>query len=611
MTSPCRLIPTATKQQIVRAIRLFVITILFTLQAYVECLAQTAPSRYWVQFTDKNSTPYTIGNPGAFLSQKAIDRRTNQGISIITNDLPVDPNYVAGVVNIGVTLINKSKWFNAITIYTSDSSKLDSIISLPFVMQLDTVGKHKNWLVNDPHKIQPLESKWEMESMSFKSMSLSAAAYIDYGNAYDQIAMLKGDILHSQGFRGEGMTIAILDAGFKNANTNQAFDSTMAGNQILKTWDFVSGNDSVYDNGPHGLWVFSIIAANIPGYMVGTAPKANYLLLRTEDTGSEYSIEEDNWVAGAEFADSAGADILTTSLGYTVFNDPTQDHTYLDMDGNTTRISIGSDIAASKGMLVVTAAGNKGSSSWNYIVAPADADSVLSIGAVDVNQNYASFSSVGPTSDGRLKPNVVSMGSGTITITDGGGLQSGGGTSFAAPLISGMAACLWQANPGATSMEVFNAIEMSSSQYSNPDYELGYGIPNFSLANLILAGKGLDVDSDNDGIPDLSDYCPGTLYNAVVDAYGCKINFTARGFMDLLSNPLADNSSFVFYAEISETVVLQLFDLSGKLAFSQEISLTGENYNIINLELGNLAQGLYVVQVSSQFSTFKRKIFKQ
>ena len=593
-----------------RAIHLLFLTVLLTTLSYLECLSQTAPSRYWVQFTDKNSTPFTLGNPGAFLSQKAIDRRTQQGIAILNEDLPIDPNYIAGVVNIGVTLINKSKWFNAITIYTSDSSLLDSILNLPYVVQLDTVGKHKNLKVNDPHIIQPLESKWKSESMSLKSTPVLAAANTDYGSAYDQIAMLKGDILHSQGFKGEGMTIAVLDAGFKNANTNQAFDSAMAGNQILETWDFVSGNDSVYDNGAHGLWVFSIIAANIPGSMVGTAPKANYLLLRTEDTGSEYSIEEDNWVAGAEFADSAGADILSTSLGYTVFNNSTQDHTYLDMDGNTTRISIGSDIAASKGMLVVSAAGNKGGSSWNYIVAPADADSVLSIGAVDVNESYASFSSVGPTSDGRLKPNVVSMGSGT-TIMDTGGLKTGGGTSFAAPLISGMAACLWQANPSATNMEVFNAIELSASQYACPDYQLGHGIPNFSLANLILSSTGLDADTDNDGVPDASDCCRGTPYPAVVNAIGCPINFTVDDFVSLLPNPLADKASFVYYAERTETIVVELIDISGKKVFEREIPLSGENYNIIDLSLSNISQGLYVFKVRSEFNSSRRKIFKQ
>jgi len=592
-------------------VRFLIAALFLSIAGLPVSLSQTAPSRYWVQFTDKNSTPYTINNPAAFLSQKSIDRRTNQGISIQVNDLPVDPAYIAAVVNIGVALLNKSRWFNAITVYTTDSSKLDSIISLPFVTRLDTVGKHKNPLLDNPQKAVPIDSKWKLESTSLNKVSLTAAGYTDYGSAYDQVAMLKGDIIHSQGYRGEGMTIAILDAGFKNANTNPAFDGVMADNRIIETWDFVSGNDSVYDNGPHGLWVFSIIAANIPGSLVGTAPKANYLLLRTEDTGSEYAIEEDNWVAGAEFADSAGADILSTSLGYTVFNDSIQDHTYLDMDGNTTRISIGSDIAASKGMLVVTAAGNKGSSSWNYIVAPADADSVLSIGAVDVNRNYASFSSVGPTSDGRVKPNVSSMGAGAVTITDAGGLQSGSGTSFAAPLISGMAACLWQANPTATSMEVLKAIEESSSQFSNPDNQLGYGIPNFSLANLLLSGLNVESDTDNDGIPDLVDYCPGTPYPAVVDAYGCPIKFTVDNFVNLLPNPLAGNSSFVYYAEITEAIVLELIDMGGKKVHVQEIALTGKSYNVINLSIPNLSQGLYVIVVSSALNSSRRKIFRQ
>ncbi|PCH67519.1 MAG: hypothetical protein COC01_05530, partial [Bacteroidetes bacterium] len=354
--------------------------------------------KYWVHLTDKNSSSYSIHTPRQFLSPRAIARRSNQNIPIKVNDLPVSMLYIDSIKSSGVQIINRSKWFNAITIYVQDSSTLLNILNLCFVKKIAPVGFSKR----DPENY--------LLEKTGKTHNFTDIKDEDYGLAFNQIEMLNGHMLHQAGYTGKGKLIAVLDAGFKNVDTIRAFDSVMTNNQIIATYNFVTGNDSVYNSKfSHGTSVLSTMASNWPGEIIGTAPQADYLLLISEDGESESIIEEDNWVAGAEFADSMGADILTTSLGYTVFNDASQNHTYSDMDGNTTRISVGSDIAASKGMLVVSAAGNKGGSSWNYIVAPADGDSVLSIGAVDVDRNYAAFSSVGPTFDGRIKPNVVSM----------------------------------------------------------------------------------------------------------------------------------------------------------------------------------------------------------
>jgi len=342
----------------------------------LESIAQIAPSKFRIQFTDKDNSPYTISNPSAFLSQEAIDRRNDQGISIKLNDLPVNPVYIDSVKSAGVTLLNRSKWFNSITIDTTgtnDSLVLDKIQSFSFVVEVESVGKWKSSTIWG----ELGWDKWEMEKSSTIPIA-SSLITSDYGQSFNQISMVGGEILHEQGYKGQGMTIAVLDAGFYKVDALGAFDSLWANNQILGTWDFVDGEAEVFENGPHGMWVLSVMAANLPGQLVGTAPEANYWLLRTEAPG-ENIIEEDNWVAAAEFADSAGADIFNTSLGYTTFDDPGQNHTYADMDGNTTRITIGADIAASKGILVVNAAGNQGGTGWKYIAAPADGDSVLAV----------------------------------------------------------------------------------------------------------------------------------------------------------------------------------------------------------------------------------------
>ena len=574
-------------------------------------LSQNTLNRYRVSFTDKANTPYSISNPSAFLSQLAIDRRAIQGIAIVQNDLPIDPVYIDSIKSFGISLLNKSKWFNSIVVYSIDSSLISSLQQLSFVKSIDTIGKQIPADISLPEKVELPNDKWSMESVHPISNAMQISQ-TDYGQAYNQISMLNGDILHSLGYKGQGITIAVIDAGFKDADINPAFDSLFANSQVLGTWDFVDGNDSVYDNGQHGLWVFSILASNIPGLIIGAAPAANYYLLRSEDTGSEYLIEEDNWVSAAEFSDSAGVDIITTSLGYKTFTDPTQNHTYANMDGNTTRISIGADIAASKGILVVNSAGNEGGSAWQYIVAPADADSVLSVGAVDSQGNYAAFSSTGPSADGDIKPNVSALGKGTVTITISGNVQSGNGTSFSAPLISGMAACLWQANPEASNMEIFNAIQESSSQVNNPDSLLGFGIPNFMKAYYTLSGVSQDNDEDNDGIPDIEDKCLGTPFPAVVDSFGCPVDFEINEFLNSIENPFGGSFSYLYYSEQPKEIILELLDMSGKIIKKESVSFSAKTYRNIGFSgLEELSQGIYVLRIRSGDKAGSRKLLSR
>ncbi len=444
--------------------------------AFAGIVPAHAQSKYWVKFTDKNGTPYTVGNPSAFLSNRAIQRRNVQGIPVIQNDLPCTPAYITGVASTGATVINRSKWFNAVTV-SATSAQLSAIQALPYVQTT----------------MQVEQARWNgdleegFNSGGRKSVQLQSTVY-NYGPSFNQANMIGVPCLHQQGYSGQGMVIAILDAGFYNVNVLPAFDSLWANSQILGTKDFVLPGNNVFNEHWHGMMVLSTMGGYWPDSIVGTAPKAKYWLLRSEQAATEYVIEEDNWVSAAEFADSAGADIINTSLGYTTFDNSSMNHTYADMDGNTTHISIGADLAVSKGIFVCVSAGNSGASPWHYIGAPADADSVLTVGAVDPSGIITSFSSRGPSFDGRIKPTTVAQGGNAIVSNTSGGIQQANGTSFSSPITAGAVACLWQTNPNKKVMDVYQSIIMSASKYSAPDDSVyGYGIPNFCSAVTILS----------------------------------------------------------------------------------------------------------------------------
>ncbi|NNC94020.1 MAG: S8 family serine peptidase [Chitinophagales bacterium] len=387
-----------------------------------------------------------------------------------------------------------------------------------------------------------------------------------YGEAFTQIEMLKGNYLHQKNLMGEGLVIGIMDSGFKNANSNRAFQKMLDDNRLLGAFDFVEEDFDIFSQYNHGTWVLSVMAADLPGEIVGTAPLASYYLFRTEDSKSESLMEEDNWVAAAEMADQLGVDILNTSLGYFTFDDPSEDHEYADLDGNTTIITRAADMAAQKGMLVVTSAGNEGNKSWFYITAPADGDSVLTVGAVNSNFQVADFSSHGPAADGDIKPNICAMGSSVTAVGGDGALTKISGTSFSAPIISGLAACLWQAFPERNNMDIFNAIEQSAN-YAVPDDECGYGIPDFELAFNLLANDLIDILDDEN--------------------------------TDLIISPNPVNSQTkIFYRSAKEGIhTVGLYDMNGKEVYYDEQYLFADQYNKINLDTQNIGSGVYVVRI--------------
>lgn len=553
------------------------ISLLFLSLFSLFSVAQTTSVKYWIQFKDKNGSPFSVKNPSAYLSQKAIERRNKQNIPISLHDLPVNPAYVLEIKAMDMRIINQSKWFNAITISTSDTSKINSIRILEFVKNVRKI--------EDPKEKKMLPSKFELESnteviSNEKSYRLQTNDVFNYGPSFYQANQIGVDCLHNLGYQGQGMTIAVLDAGFLDANILSAFDSLRLNNQILGCRDFVIGDTLVYEDYPHGMNVLSCMGANLPGQVIGTAPKANYWLLRTEDAATETISEEIYWLIGAEFADSVGADVINSSLGYNNFDDPADDISYSDLDGNTTIITKAADWAASKGIMVVSAAGNSGGPPWYKITAPADADSILTVGAVDSAGYIAGFSSRGPTFDGRIKPNIVARGLQAVMAVNGGGTANGSGTSFASPISAGAVACLWQANPAATNMELLYAIQQSASQFPNPDSIKGYGIPNFCLASTLLTGiKNLDLNNDE---------------------------------LNVHPNPFTDNFDLTFYSDKNQTISIELYDIAGREIFKHQKKVAADSNNTFNLtEAKTVSNGLYLLRLISSDKSYFKKIIKK
>lgn len=450
-------------------------TTLCLLLAVAILKGQTAPDTYWVQFTDKSGAPYSVGEPEQFLSARSIARRQAQGIAIDESDLPVDPAYIAGVLATGdVQLINRSKWFNAITIRSSDENALAAIASLPYVSQVRASVR----LIGDP--VAP--DKFSL--LDAPSLAERGGQPEDYGLSWGQIAMLNGQALHGIDAKGQGMLIGVLDSGFDNADSLPAFADLRAREGILSTRDMVNHDGDVYEDHWHGRSVLSFMTGVLPGFLQGTAPRADYVLVRTEEAATEYIVEEDNWVAGAEFCDSIGCDVLNTSLGYTTFDDSLQDHTYADMNGTSTRISIAAGMASQKGMIPVNSAGNSGSSEWHFISAPADAIDILAVGAVGSDEAHAPFSSWGPSSDGRVKPDVCAMGWGAYGLRfEGDSVAPISGTSFSSPILAGLVACLWQLHPERDAHAIMDAVRRSADRWTAPNDSMGYGIPDFGWAH--------------------------------------------------------------------------------------------------------------------------------
>lgn len=522
-------------------------------------------TKHWVTFIDKNNSIYNINNPEQFLGEKALERRRKQNISIQINDLPVNESYINNVKNLGVKILNISKWMNAITIETDDSTKIEAIKNLTFVKNLQPVYRTEIQAYQNPDEHTAIVKIIEQQNNETL-----------YGNSFNQINMLHGDYLHAKGFKGEEITIGVFDSGFKNANIIEGFNHIFSSGKVLYYYDFVANESDVFNDDSHGTNVLSCIAGQVNNSLMGTAPEANFILFRTEDAPTENSVEEGNWIVAAEKADSMGVDIINSSLGYSTFDDPMMNHSYEDMNGKTTLISKAAAIASSKGIIVVNSAGNAGNSSWRYITAPADADSILAVGAVSAERTVTSFSSRGPSFDGRVKPDVCAQGRDAVLLSPTNELRTGNGTSFSSPILAGVTACFIQAFPNKTNHEIIKAIRESASVYNSPNDSLGYGIPDFRKAYTLAKNKA-DLFTPN-----------------------------------IYPNPFNNDFTVSVHAFFQDEYTIQLFDYFGKEITTYKQIIKENEFADIKIEsTNNLAKGMYLLKIQSNLYNNTLKVLKQ
>lgn len=418
--------------------------------------------KYRVSLKDKVGTTYSIDKPEEFLSERAIERRNRQQLPIDETDLPVSGKYVDELKATGARLVTTSKWNNTVVLEVSDTLLMDGISKKSFV-----TGVKKVWVSPDSIPPRNMKRKKEVKNKVEKTD-------VHYGNALRQIEIHGGDSLHSAGFSGKGMHVAVIDAGFYNADEIKFFRKM----DLLGTKDFVNPNSDIYAENAHGLMVLSCMAANLPKVFVGTAPEASYWLLRSEDNDSEQPIEEDYWAAAIEFADSVGVDVVNTSLGYYEFDEGFPAYRYRDLDGHYSLMSHSASLAADKGIVVVCSAGNSGDDPWKKVTPPGDSENVLTVGAITKDLVNARFSSIGNSADGRIKPDVMAVGVSSVVTGTDGSVSKGNGTSFASPIMCGIVTCFWQACPWLTAKEVIEAVRQVGDRVDYPDNIYGYGVPN-------------------------------------------------------------------------------------------------------------------------------------
>ena len=512
---------------------------------------------YRVYFTDKGENEYNLYSPEDLLSERAVIRRQKSGI--ITpdfRDIPVYQGYIDQITVLGYSLHGRSRWMNTALFKTIGAGDTERLLEMPFVLDVKMVRR--------------------ASAKSEFSDKLDNFVLQEDPSAFDRpLSMINGVQLHNSGFTGKGRLIAVLDGGFLNADQIPALNDLRKRGGIKGTYDFVLNNRFVYGYHTHGTQVLSVLSGKIVNLLAGTAPGADYLLIRTEDTGSEFPVEEDYWVAGAEFADSLGADIISSSLGYFMFDDPEMDYKYSSMDGKTAFITRAAGVAVSKGILVVSSAGNERNKEWLHIIAPSDGDSVLSAGAVDAGRTISAFSSAGPSADGRVKPDVATQGVGVPVQRSPGAVERANGTSFSCPVLSGMCACLMQAVPAASVTDIISAIRSTADRSSSPDSLYGYGIPDMMAAIRVLQDI-LVAKPENESVIGPNPF-----------AYNIEVTF---------KNPPG-------------SLTVEIVSASGRI-IARHIFKDYVSRKLTITDLQNTDQGIYFIRLSTRNGTFTHKAIK-
>ncbi len=487
---------------------------------------------FYVQLANKNNTPYSLSTPSEYLSARAITRRANFNIAIDSTDLPVNQTYVSQIANVGATIHCRSKWMNGVTVLISDSTKMSQVRALPYVKWAKYTGKID---VAQPSK--PRKSKYESQ-------------VYNYGTAATQLNQVNASYLHNLGYTGRNIHVAVLDAGFTNVNTNRGFDSLRLQGRLLGTKDFSEPTANIYNSDSHGANVLAIMTGNIANQYLGAAPHASFWLIRTEYGPSEYESETDFWTAGIEFADSVGADVANSSLGYTTFDDPSMNYTYSNMNGTHSRASRAAALAAQKGIIVCNSAGNEGDKTWRYIGVPADADGIVTVGAATSAGAPSTFTSYGPASDGRQKPDLSAMGTATAYVNTAGVLASGNGTSYSSPVMAGMFACFLQyAKVNFTTFNIQSLIQsakQSANLYSSPTYRLGYGIPNFQTACAYLPANVQVLNQPDNDVHLFRNASSNTLIVNYITDEPCTLSLNSLSGILVYKDNLSNNQATIF-----------------------------------------------------------------
>jgi len=537
------------------------ITALALLAATLASGQQIGDNVYWVYFTDKADNGYQSDQPGEFLSERSIQRRAWQGLGVDLTDEPVTRAYVDTLLEMGVEVRHISRWLNGLAMVNADEALFQRVLALPFVDTIAWIPESQSlWFPPDPvgERFEPpLESPPDFQ----------------YGIASEQILQLDMEVLHREGYTGRGVWIALLDAGFRNVDSLPSFNSMISEGRLLGTRNFVNDSSVFRLVNAHGMYVLSIIGADWNGNMMGTAPGASYFLCSTENVHSETRIEEIAWVEGAEYMDSLGFDVFNSSLGYSDFDGTAFDYTYKDMDGRSTFVSRAASLLAEKGIILCNSAGNEGAKPWYRLTAPSDALNIFCVGAVDSTGNIASFSSRGPSFDGRVKPELVAMGKSTGLQSLFGGLIRGSGTSFSSPVMTGSVASLWQAYPDLPAKEMIQIIRNSGDRFANPNATYGYGIPSFKKAYWVISSS--------------------------------RLNYTSHG-MNIYPNPASTFIHLELPGSVQGEYLLNIYDINGRRLIREQLFLPGE----LSLP-GGLAPGLYILEVVTHERIYLNRLIIQ
>ncbi len=515
--------------------------------------------KIWIFFKDKGpqDNPH-LYKDSSLVSERSLKRRSKvlSGPALTDyNDLPVYLPYIEEIKPLINRLRTKSRLFNAISVEI-DAEMIGQIELLDFVQSIDKVHLSRQRFP----KPQPLGIK-----------KLSVHQYeLDYGPSATQLNQINVPALHAKGIYGNGVLIGILDSGFNLLYSHTAFDSL----DIVAAWDFADNDDDVTGHS-HGTNTLSVLAGYAPGNLIGPAFKASFLIARTEVAGSETPAEEDYWIAGIEWADSMGADIVSSSLGYYEFDDPENDYRYRDLDGKSARTTIAAEHAAENGILIFNSAGNEYGDPWNYIITPADGERVMAVGGVTSTGMHASFSSVGPTADGRIKPDIAAMGVNVVAASayDPNNFYTVDGTSFSCPLAAGVGALLLSAFPEAAPEEIRQALKQTASQANNPDTSLGWGIINAAAAYNLLAGV--------------------------------KSGSVSMGLKPNYPNPFNDQTTLVFSFDSEVRAGVDIFNILGQKVHQVDTgfwsaNIEGEFHNFRFRMPSTLASGLYFYRIRAQ-----------